>query len=106
MKKTAYKIFEGYGLLRQALGAWTNCAPGADRAHSGAQNLWGPPDFLGAHILLCKKKKNHLIYKFPVKYIKEWKSYSETKKHDFGTIFFFSKFFKLLEIWKYDLVST
>ena len=57
MKKTAYKIFEGYGLLRQALGAWTNCAPGADRAHSGTQNLWGPPDFLGAHILLCKKKK-------------------------------------------------
>ena len=30
----------------------------------------------------------------------------ETKKHDFGTILLFFKFFKLLEIWKYNLVST
>ena len=36
--------------------AWTNYAPDADRACSGAENPWDAPDFSDAHILLYKKK--------------------------------------------------
>ena len=51
--------------------AWTNCTSDADRARSGAQNLWDTPDFLGAHILSCKNKKTYQIYKFSVEQVKQ-----------------------------------
>ena len=35
-----------------------------DQVRRDVQNLWGIPDFLGAHILL--KKKKNCICKFPV----------------------------------------
>ena len=34
-----------------------NCAPDANQVHSGAQNFWGTFNFLGMHILPCKKEK-------------------------------------------------
>ena len=40
---------------------------GANRARSGAQNLWDTPDFSGVHILPCKKKKNIRSTSFQVK---------------------------------------
>ena len=32
----------------------------ANPAHSGAQNLWGAPDFSRAHVFPCKKEKKKL----------------------------------------------
>ena len=38
---------------------WTNCAPDADQARLGVQNLSGKLDFSGARILSRKLRKNH-----------------------------------------------
>ena len=35
--------------------AWINFTPDADRLRLGAQNLWGAPDLLSTHALLCEK---------------------------------------------------
>ena len=58
---------------------WTNCAPVATRACSGAQYLWDTLDFLGAHILPRKNKKKLSIYKFSVEWIKQLKPFKLRK---------------------------
>ena len=58
---------------------WTNCAPVATRACSGAQYLWDTLDFLGAHILPRKNKKKLWIYKFSVEWIKQLKPFKLRK---------------------------
>ena len=58
---------------------WTNCAPVATRACSGAPYLWDTLDFLGAHILPRKNKKKLWIDKFSVEWIKQLKPFELRK---------------------------
>lgn len=58
---------------------WTNCAPVAARACSGAQYLWDTLDFLGAHILPRKNEKKLWIDKFSVEWIKQLKPFKLRK---------------------------
>ena len=58
---------------------WTNCAPVATRACSGAQYLWDTLDFLGAHILPRKNEKKLWIDKFSVEWIKQLKPFELRK---------------------------
>ena len=57
------QFFEEYFLVSRQ--AWTISAADADRACSGAQNFWDAPDFLGIHILPCRKEKNNRSAKSP-----------------------------------------